>query len=80
MSGSVPLLLKPLVVLDEGVASGDQVFDAPEATSTNGLLGDELESTLHLIAPGQIGGSLVGLEAWTFCKPEAHLALIANAS
>ncbi len=50
-------------MLDEVVDSGDQVFDAPETTSSNRLLGDEPEPTLDLIEPGGVGGSVVDVEA-----------------
>jgi hypothetical protein len=45
-------------VLDEVVDFGDQVFDAPETTSANRLLGDETEPTFDLIEPGRVGGRL----------------------
>jgi hypothetical protein len=63
-------------MLDEVVDSGDQVSDASEATSTDRLLGDESEPTLHLIEPGRVGGSVVDLEAGTFCNPESHLGML----
>jgi len=63
-------------MLDEVVDSCDQVFDAPEATSADRLLGDESEPTLDLIEPGRVGGSVVDLEAGTFCQPESHLGML----
>ena len=63
-------------MLDEVVDSCDQVFDAPEATSADRLLADESEPTFDLIEPGRVGGSVVDLEAGTFCQPESHLGML----
>lgn len=67
-----------VVVLDEVVDSCDQVSDASEATSTDRLLGDKSEPTLHLIEPGRVGGSVVDLEAGTFCKPESDPGMLVS--
>ena len=58
------------------VDSGDQVFDAPETTSANRLLGDEPEPTFDLIEPGRVGGSVVDLEARSLCQPESYLGML----
>ena len=63
-------------MLDEVVNSGDQMFDAPETTSANRLLGDESEPTFDLIEPGRVGGSVVDLEAWSLCQPESYLCML----
>ena len=63
-------------MLDEVVDSGDEVFDAPEATSANRLLGDEPEPTLDLIEPGGVGGSVVDVEAGPLCQPESYVGML----
>lgn len=65
-------------MLDEVVDSGDQVFDAPEATSADRLLGYESEPTLHLIEPGRAGGSVVDLEAGPLCQPKPYFCMLAG--
>ena len=64
------------MVLDEVINIRDQVFDAPETSSANGLLGDEAEPAFDLTEPGRVGGSVVELEAWPLCQPEAYLGML----
>ncbi len=40
-----------VVVVGEAVDFCDEVFDAFEGSSTDGLLGDESEAAFHLIEP-----------------------------
>jgi hypothetical protein len=44
-----------VIVLDEVVDFGDEVFDVSEASAADGLLGDETEPTFDLVEPGGIG-------------------------
>jgi hypothetical protein len=62
--------------VDELVDSGDQMFDAPETTSANRLLGDESEPSFNLIEPAGVGGRVVDLEAGPLREPEAHLGML----
>ena len=41
-----------VVVLDEEVDSGDQLFDAFERAAADSLLGDEAKPSLDLVEPG----------------------------
>ena len=50
----------------------DQVFDTPETTSANGLLGDESKPTFDLIEPGGVGRSVVDFEARSLRQPETY--------
>jgi hypothetical protein len=65
-----------VVVLDEVVDSGDEIFDAAEAAAADGLLGNETELALNLIEPGRVGGGVVHVKAGPLCEPEAHLGML----
>jgi hypothetical protein len=58
------------------VDSGDQVFDAPEAPSSNRLLRNETEPSLDLIEPGRIGGRVMDVKARSLCQPNSNVGML----
>ena len=44
-----------VVVMDKPFDFGDRFFDAAEGSSTDDLLGDDVEPDFHLVEPGRVG-------------------------
>lgn len=58
------------------IDSRDQVFDASEATSSDGLLRDETKPTFYVIEPGGVGWRVVPMEAFSMCQPDSYLGML----
>ena len=63
-------------MLDEVVDSGDEVFDASEASAADGLLGDETEARFDLVEPGRVGWGVVHAETRPLRQPQPHLGML----
>lgn len=65
-----------VIVLGKAVDLCDEVLDALEGATADGLLGDESEPSFDLIEPGRISGGVVDVESGSRSQPEADLGVL----
>lgn len=65
-----------VVVLDEVVDSGDEVYDAAEAAAVDGLLCEETKPPFDLVEPGGVGWRVVDVEARPLRQPQPHFGML----
>ena len=65
-----------VIVFREAVDLCDEVFDAFEGASADGLLGDHSEPSFDLIEPGRISWRVVDVESGSRGQPEADLGVL----
>ena len=65
-----------VVVFSEAVDLCDEVLDAFEGASADGLLGNESKPSFNLIEPGGVSRRVVDMEAGPCSHPKAHLGML----
>jgi len=58
-----------VVPVDIFLDLSNQLFDAPEGPTSNGLLGNDIEPDLDLIQPRDVGWGVVDVPSFMGCQP-----------
>lgn len=68
-----------VVVVDEVIDLGDQIFDRAKRAAANGLVGNQAEEAFYLVQPGTVGWGEMDVPARSGRKPGLHLGVFVSA-